>query len=851
MASMALAFDILAKDRASKTFDKVGDSAEKAGKKGGSAGKLIGGGMKIAAGAVLALGSAAVVGFGKFIKDAQESQRIGRLTTAVVKSTGGAAKITAAQVGDLATAISNKTGADDEAIQSGANMLLTFTNIRNEVGKGNNVFDQATQTVTDMSAALGQDTKASAVQLGKALNDPIKGVTALGKVGVSFTASQKEQIKTLVKSGKTMDAQKVILKELGREFGGAAAASSDPLTRLSVIAGNLSEQLGGLLLPIVGKFADYVSDKVVPAVSKWADVIGPKLTGGFKKASDAVKDFYAGLTLKDDPGAPLEGFVKIGNNVKTMLTGTGDAAKKLWPPLKDVAKQLYDTYSAVGLSTWGLFKEALKYLPTVIDGLTSSLTVAAKWIKENKTLVGALVTAVTAGAAIFKVYKIGVAAVSAVTKGYAVVQGLLNVVLSANPIGLVVIAIGALVAGLIYAYKNSETFRFYVSQAFSVVKIGALTLAKVAVGAFKFLVGVWLTVVDTILSAAARAFGWVPGIGPKLQGAAREFGKFKKSANEQLNAIENNIQVQIDTEQANAALAALKHKYTDAKWNVKLAAEFGADLGTLMGSGGGKGGGSGSGGGGSLLRPVNAPAGSTWGHYKSGGVHKALDFPTPTGTPVRAPLSGMAMRAGWDTTGFGTSIRSRDSDGNYSIFGHMSRLLVGAGQSFSRGQVIGLSGNTGNSSGPHLHYERRHVLYDPSTSFNFTSALARNKGGPVWPGGAFAVGDNKDGSWNRTTELFVPNTAGNIYNQDQLGRGSSVRSDSEINRLAVAIGKQVGDAVDERIEPLSTAIGKQVDDNNSGLSERDVDRIAAALSRINLKAEISAGAIDRSMGATR
>jgi hypothetical protein len=71
-------------------------------------------------------------------------------------------------------------------------MLLTFTNVRNEVGKGNDIFNQSTQAVTDMAAAMNngevttQGVKAASIQLGKALNDPIKGVTALQKVGVSF-----------------------------------------------------------------------------------------------------------------------------------------------------------------------------------------------------------------------------------------------------------------------------------------------------------------------------------------------------------------------------------------------------------------------------------------------------------------------------------------------------------------------------------------------------------------------------------------------------------------------------------------------------------------------------------------
>ena len=73
----------------------------------------------------------------------------------------------------------------------------------------------------DMSVALGQDATQSAIQLGKALNDPVKGVTALRRVGVSFTAAQIKQIKTLVATGKTLQAQKLILRELNQEFGGS------------------------------------------------------------------------------------------------------------------------------------------------------------------------------------------------------------------------------------------------------------------------------------------------------------------------------------------------------------------------------------------------------------------------------------------------------------------------------------------------------------------------------------------------------------------------------------------------------------------------------------------------------
>jgi len=188
------------KNFGSKLSSQLDDGARfgNAGKKAGaSAAKGFGG--SFSSGIKSAVGSAAVLlgGLGavNFLKDsvgeAREAQKVGALTEQVIKTTGGAAAVTAKQVESLSTAISNKTGIDDEQIQSSANMLLTFTNVKNQVGAGNDVFNQATQTITDMSAALGQDGKTSAVQLGKALNDPIKGITALQRVGVVHEGAER------------------------------------------------------------------------------------------------------------------------------------------------------------------------------------------------------------------------------------------------------------------------------------------------------------------------------------------------------------------------------------------------------------------------------------------------------------------------------------------------------------------------------------------------------------------------------------------------------------------------------------------------------------------------------------
>src|SRR6266498_455756 len=209
--------------------------------------RSVGGVLTRSLGGVVA-GLGAVAGikvFAGFIADAEDSAKVARLTAATIKATGGAAKITAVQVGNLATAISNKTGKDDEAIQSGQNMLLTFKGIRDEAGKNNRIFDQASTVLTDMVSAMNggvvteENMRKGGIQLGKALNDPIKGIGALQRVGVTFTDAQKKQIAAMVKVGDVAGAQKIILGELRSEFGGAAAATSSATDKMKVALGNL------------------------------------------------------------------------------------------------------------------------------------------------------------------------------------------------------------------------------------------------------------------------------------------------------------------------------------------------------------------------------------------------------------------------------------------------------------------------------------------------------------------------------------------------------------------------------------------------------------------------------------
>lgn len=199
---------------ADSALARFGDKAKSIGDKATSIGRSMSIGVTLP---LVALGKVA-------FDELQQSAAASAQTAAAIKSTGGAANVTAKQVDEYAQSMLKRTGIDDESIKSGENVLLTFTKIRNEVGKGNDVFTKASTATLDLSVRLGKDMTSSALLVGKALNDPVKGVTALTRAGVQFTDQQKDQIKTLVESGDVLGAQKLILKELEVQVGGSAKA---------------------------------------------------------------------------------------------------------------------------------------------------------------------------------------------------------------------------------------------------------------------------------------------------------------------------------------------------------------------------------------------------------------------------------------------------------------------------------------------------------------------------------------------------------------------------------------------------------------------------------------------------
>jgi phage-related protein len=379
--------------------DLKGDAEDKLGGITGALGKLGLAGMGLG---VLKGGFDAVVGgIGGFIDEAKDAERGASQLESVLKSTGGAAGLSKQQLLDMSSALSASGGlsqAADDAVLAGENMLLTFTNIKGPQ------FEGATQAILDMATAMNNGAapsadqmKAQAIQLGKALNDPIKGLAALSKVGVAFTNDQKATIKemingkaasealrdagfeladetykeidanqkkygtqealrmsgleldaaqqqvfdTMTKGGDIAGAQTLIMAELNKEFGGAAAASAQTyeghMATMNERMNDVKEGIGKALLPAITSITDLIAGPGMDALMQLANVLQEYLPGAIAAAQAVLMPLLTGLIEAFQTSIPVAiGILKAAIDV---LGATWQTLEPIISPIIDLITQ--------------------------------------------------------------------------------------------------------------------------------------------------------------------------------------------------------------------------------------------------------------------------------------------------------------------------------------------------------------------------------------------------------------------------------------------------------------------------------------------------------------------------------
>jgi len=292
---------------ASRDINDLDDKSKKASTGFGGLSKAAGlavAGFAAAGTAAMALGR----GLAAVTSLAAEQQRVEAQLAATLESTGHAAGMSAEELKKLAGDLQTMTTYGDEAIIASESLLLTFTQI------GRNTFPRAQTAILDMATAMGTDLKAATIQVGKALNDPIKGVSALAEAGIQFSDAQKEMIATMVETGDTAGAQALILKELETQFGGSAAAAADTfggrMTQLQNIIGDVGEEIGNQLLP---------------AMKTIAEEAGPAILDAVRELNPEIENFGDWMVAAADAVVPLirnlSTFIQVGQTSGRIARG--------------------------------------------------------------------------------------------------------------------------------------------------------------------------------------------------------------------------------------------------------------------------------------------------------------------------------------------------------------------------------------------------------------------------------------------------------------------------------------------------------------------------------------------------
>lgn len=220
-----------------------------------------GGGLaKIGAG-ISAVMAPAILAFSGSVQAFDDSAKAAAKVEQAIKSTGGAAGFAAAQLFEVAAGLQDVTRFDgDEILNKVTAQLLTFTNI------AGSEFLRAQTAALDLATVLDGDLQSASIMLGKALNDPVKGLSALGKAGIQFSEQQKEVIKSLAEAGDLAAAQQIILAELERQYGGqaeaAARAGVGALDQLRNAWGDVVETVGGVIASILPPVVDFFKTMV-------------------------------------------------------------------------------------------------------------------------------------------------------------------------------------------------------------------------------------------------------------------------------------------------------------------------------------------------------------------------------------------------------------------------------------------------------------------------------------------------------------------------------------------------------------------------------------------------------------
>lgn len=338
---------------------------------GGIFGSIIGK-VGIAFAAVQAF-AASIQGLFNFAVEAVKDFNTGAAADAALedrlRSTEGAVGRTIDQLQELANEQAKITLFDDDEIKKGEELLLTFTNIQSEI------YDRTIPAALDMSTVFQQDVSASAIQLGKALNDPIQGISALSRIGITFSDEQKNTIRAMVEMNDVAAAQAVILGEVERQVGGAAQAAAKAeggaLKNLAKRAAEVKESLGGLISQGLKRLQP-VAEVVIIIVEKLVESFteGKAATGEYSTVVNILAGILKGV------GLVIQAFAAQSLRMWQAITDTASAFGRFIDYLREIP--VVGQYIDILLTPIRFLRDAIFNLPAAWAGFVAGVKQGAE-----------------------------------------------------------------------------------------------------------------------------------------------------------------------------------------------------------------------------------------------------------------------------------------------------------------------------------------------------------------------------------------------------------------------------------------------------------------------------------------
>ncbi|MCX8494786.1 MAG: hypothetical protein ORN51_01205 [Akkermansiaceae bacterium] len=264
----------------------------------GSAMKSVATGTAVVAAAVAAAGAAVGALTYKLILSGEAANSADARVRNIAKSMGlfgDQSDSVAERLNNLADKIELQTGMDGNSIQLAQAKLLTFKELANTADKVGGNFDRATQAAVDLAAAGFGAAEQNAVQLGKALNDPVNGLMALRRSGISFTEEEKAKIKTLAESNRMHEAQALVLSAIETQVGGSAKATAAASVQIKAALNQGFEEIGKPLAEALASITPQFLEFVEMAKPKLAEA-GQFLVAIFR-SGEALNLVWSSLKL--------------------------------------------------------------------------------------------------------------------------------------------------------------------------------------------------------------------------------------------------------------------------------------------------------------------------------------------------------------------------------------------------------------------------------------------------------------------------------------------------------------------------------------------------------------------------